>query len=206
MRILFLNQYYIPDIAATGQLLADVAEELAAQGHRVHVICSRRMYSGGAGSLSADEVVNGVHVHRVRAAGFGREATIGRVLNWLSFYILALWRALRLAKVDVCVALTTPPFIGMVGVVLRRLRGTKVVVWTMDVYPEVAVAFNVLSERSLLRRLLGRVSRRVYKAAGAVISLGDVMTERLTEAGVPRDKITIVHNWVPHETVWPSDS
>ncbi len=48
MRILFLNQYYIPDVAATGQLLADVAEELAAQGHEAHVICSRRTYCGGA--------------------------------------------------------------------------------------------------------------------------------------------------------------
>jgi len=99
------------------------------------------------------------------------------------------------------VALTTPPFIALIGLILRRLRGTKVVVWTMDVYPEVAVAFDVLSERSLLRRLLARVSRRVYKAAVAVISLGEVMTERLAEAGVPRDKITVVHNWVPREPV-----
>jgi len=74
-----------------------------------------------------------------------------------------------------------------------------VVVWTMDVYPEVAVAFEVLGERSLLCRLLARVSRRIYRAAGAVISLGDVMTERLKEAGVPHDRIIVVHNWVPGE-------
>ncbi len=199
MRILFLNQYYIPDIAATGQLLADVTEELAAQGHEVHVICSRRTYTGGSAVFAARETIKGVHVHRIGATGFGRGTKVGRIIDWLSFYVLALWRALRLAKMDVCVALTTPPFIALVGLILRRLRGTKIVVWTMDMYPEVAVAFDVLAERSLLRRLLARVSRRVYKAAVAVISLGEVMTERLTEAGVPRDKITVVHNWVPRE-------
>ncbi len=199
MRILFLNQYYVPDIAATGQLLADLAESLAARGHEVHVICSRRQYSGGAAKLAGKGELNGVQVHRVRATGFGRGRAVGRIADYLSFYVLATWRALRLAKMDVCVALTTPPFIALIGLVLRRLRGTKVVVWSMDMYPEVAVAFDVLSERSLLRRVLAWVSRRVYKAATAVISLGDVMAERLKEAGVPYEKIVVIHNWVPGE-------
>jgi len=199
MRILFLNQYYVPDVAATGQLLADVAEELAAQGHEVHVVCSRRSYCGGTAVFRPNDIINGVYVHRVRATGFGRGRRFGRIIDYLSFYVLATWQTLRLAKIDVCVALTTPPFIALIGLVLRRLRGTKVVVWTMDVYPEVAVAFEVLGERSLLCRLLARVSRRIYRAAGAVISLGDVMTERLKEAGVPNDRIVVVHNWVPGE-------
>ena len=42
MRILVLNQFYIPDVATTGQLLADVAEEFATQCHEVHVIRSCR--------------------------------------------------------------------------------------------------------------------------------------------------------------------
>jgi len=201
MRILFLNQFYIPDVAATGQLLADVAEELAARGHEVHVICSRRAYSGGAETFPAVETINSVRIHRVGATGFGRDRRIVRILDWLSFYILAMWRALRLAKMDVCVSLTTPPFIAFVGLMLRMLRGTKLVVWTMDLYPKVAVAFDVLAERSLLRRLLARLNHRIYKAAIAIISLGEVMTDRLAEAGVPRDKITTVHNWVPHETI-----
>ena len=203
MRVLLLNQFYIPDVAATGQLLADVAEGLAGRGHEVHVICSRRRYGGGAEMFARNEVINGVHVHRVGATGFGRDRAVGRVLDYLSFYVLALRAALRLPRMDTCTALTTPPFIALVALLLQRLRGTKVVVWTMDVYPEVAVAFDVLPERSLLRHLLARVSRRVYQAAEAVISLGDVMTDRLIQAGAPQDRITVVHNWVPREAVGP---
>ncbi len=206
MRILFLNQFYIPDVAATGQLLADVAEELSARGHEVHVICSSRTYSGGAEAFPAVETINGVRIHRVGATGFGHDRRIVRIIDWLSFYILAMWRALRLAKMDLCVSLTTPPFIALVGLMLRMLRGTKVVVWTMDLYPEVAVAFDVLAERSLLCRLLARLNHRIYKAAIAMSSLGEVMTDRLVEAGVPRNKITVVHNWVPRETVKESAS
>ncbi len=47
MRILLLNQFYPPDVAATGQLLGDVAAALAQRGHEVHVLCSRGAYGGG---------------------------------------------------------------------------------------------------------------------------------------------------------------
>jgi hypothetical protein len=77
MRILLLNQFYRPDVAATGQLLADVGEALAARGHEVHVICSRRRYGGGSLTPAADEVLDGVHVHRVLTTGFGRKRLAG---------------------------------------------------------------------------------------------------------------------------------
>jgi colanic acid biosynthesis glycosyl transferase WcaI len=201
MRVLFINQFYVPDIAATGQLLADVAEELSCRGHDVHVLCSRRTYNGGGLALAAEEPVNGVHVHRVPATGFGRGRMFGRALDYASFYLLALWKAFVLPRMDVCVTLTTPPFIALVGLFLHRLRGTRLVIWTMDLYPEVAVAFGVLRERSILRSVMARLSRRMYRASGAIISLGDIMAERLIEAGAPREKIATIHNWVPREAV-----
>lgn len=201
MRILFLNQYYIPDVAATGQLLADVAEEMAAQGNEVHVICSRRMYCGGSNGLASRECIRGVHVHRVGATGFGRGRAVGRLLDWWSFYVLAMWRALRLKRMDVCVALTTPPFISLIGLVLSKFRGTRSVIWVMDLYPEIAVAYGVLSRRGLVHRFLAWLNRILYRNASAVISLGEVMTERLTSLGAANSTVHTVHNWVPKEAV-----
>lgn len=201
MRVLLINQFYIPDTAATGQLLADVAEGLASEGHEVHVLCSRRRYGGGREAFAANEAVEGIHVHRVGATGFGRGRLLGRLFDYLSFYILAAVKALRLPRMDVCVALTTPPFIALIGVLLRWFRRTKLVIWTMDLYPDVAVAFGVLEDRCLLCRLLARLSRRIYKSCSGIISLGEVMAQRLVKAGAPQDRITVVHNWVPREPV-----
>jgi len=201
MRILFLNQFYVPDVAATGQLLADVAEELAAQGHEVHVICSRRTYSSGADAFAANEVANGVHVHRVGGTGFGRGRVIGRIVDYLTFYILAMWWSFRLTKMDVCVALTTPPFIALIAFVLSKVKGTRSVIWVMDVYPDIAVAYDVLREKALLYRVLTRVNRVLYRNAAAVISLGETMTERLQSLGAPNGILHTVHNWVPGEPV-----
>jgi hypothetical protein len=201
MRVLFINQFYVPDIAATGQLLADVTEELAGRGHEVHVICSRRAYRGGDLRLAREGLIDGVWVHRMGATGFGGGGMPGRLLDYASFYLLALLTAVRLPRMNVCVALTTPPFVGLIALVLHALRGTKIALWTMDLYPEVAVAFGVLREKSLLRAVLAWLSRRLYRQAGAIISLGEVMADRLAEAGAPREKIAIVHNWAPREIV-----
>ncbi len=201
MRILLLNQFYPPDVAATGQLLADVAVELARRGHDVHVICSRGAYGGGPADHSSRAAADGIAVHRVAACGFGRGNLLGRMADYVSFYALAAWRAIAIGRVDVCLCLTTPPFIGLVGLMLRLLRGTRVVVWTMDLYPEVAIAYGYIKPGCPLGRLMVRLSRRLYRSTSKVIALGEVMARRLAEAGADPALIETVHNWVPGEVV-----
>lgn len=205
MRILLINQFYKPDTAATGQLLADVAEELAAKGHDVHVICSRHRYDNGKSASAAGESAEGVAIHRVFTTRFGRKTLLGRMIDYLSFYVGAAWRALVLPKPDVCVSLTTPPFISLIGLMLSKLKGTRNVIWVMDVYPEIAAAYDVLRKRVLLYRLLTRLNKTLYRNAAAVISLGETMTEQLQSLGALPENLYTVHNWVPGETVGRSD-
>lgn len=197
MRVLLINQYYSPDTAATAQLLRDLALGLVKNAHEVHVLCSRCKYGGGEMELSVSDFHAGVHVHRLRATGFGRHSTIGRLIDWMSFYISAMCRAMLLPKMDVSVCLTTPPLIGVVGLLLRITKGTKLIVWSMDMYPEIAVACGYLKRRSLMGWIAASVNRRLYRTASCVVSLGERMTEQLIKAGAHSDKIAIVHNWAP---------
>ncbi|MBN1941791.1 MAG: glycosyltransferase family 4 protein [Phycisphaerae bacterium] len=201
MRLLLLNQFFPPDVAATGQLLADLADGLARRGHEVHVLSSRRAYGGGKTVFPAESLRGEVHVHRVSACGFGRSGFPGRVADYLSFYLLAGRRAMQLPPMDACLCLTTPPFIALVGCLLKRRRGAKLILWTMDLYPEIAAALGALKPAGGLYRRLAAVARRIYTTADAVISLGEVMTRRLQLAGAPAGRIATVHNWVPGEAV-----
>jgi len=206
MRIVLINQFYKPDTAATGQLLTDVAEELARRGHDVHVICSRRSYAHNDQRYMARQEINGVHVHRLAATGFGRDSFLGRLSDYASFYLLALWHELTISRVDVCVALTTPPFIGLLGTVLGRLRKSRLIIWTMDLYPEVLAAYGTLEKDSLRYSLLAGLSRWLYRRSWRIISLGEVMSQKLIAAGAEPDKIVTVDNWVPGEVIEPMES
>jgi hypothetical protein len=201
MRILFINQFYKPDTAATGQLLADIAESLVERGHDVHVICSRHRYDGSNDAPAPDENVEGLTVHRVFSTRFSRKTLPGRTIDYLSFYISATWRALVLPKPDVCVSLTTPPFISLIGLMLSKLKGTQSVIWVMDIYPEIAVEYNVIRRKSLSYLILNRISRILYRNAAAVISLGETMTEQLQTFGARSGNLHTVHNWVPGKSV-----
>jgi glycosyltransferase involved in cell wall biosynthesis len=203
MRILLLNQYYLPDAASTGQHLADVARALAARGHEVHVVCSRRGYGGGSTAYAPEETLDGVLVHRLEAAGFGRSRTAGRLADYASFYALAWRRALALPPMDVCVALTTPPFVGTVAAGVARRRAARLVLWMMDLYPEVAAAFGVLRRGGAVHRGLARLARSLYRRADQIISLGPYMTRRLIAAGAMAERIVEVDIWVPAEAVRP---
>lgn len=207
MRILLLNQFYPPDTAATGQLLADVAHALARQGHEVHVLCSAGSYAGGRVAPSrSDRAAPGLHVHRVNAFAGGRVRAWERLAAWGSYYVLAGRLALRLGRFDACLALTTPPFIAAVGVALKRLRGTRLVLWLMDMWPEAAEQLGTIRPGGVLSRPLRAVARSIYANTDAIVSLGACMSRRLRELGVPADRIVLVDNWVPAESVRPSDA
>lgn len=204
MKILLLNQFYTPDTAATGQLLADVAAGLVASGHEVHVLASMRSYGGGSPAFPAESLdQDGVHVHRVAATGFGRAGMVGRAIDYGTFYVRAMRRAMQLPPMDACIVLTTPPFIALVAERLQKRRGTRVVLWTMDLYPEMAVAVGMIRDGGVIHRVLARIAARIYRHADAIIALGERMRDKLIAAGAPTETVSVVHNWVPRDAVRP---
>jgi glycosyltransferase involved in cell wall biosynthesis len=204
MRVLFLNQYYRPDPAATAQLLTDLAEYLAApeQGCEVHVVCSRREYAGTGTRLPVREVHNGVHIQRVDAPIARFTATnsrTARLADFAAFGALALARCLSLPRPDVCVAMTSPPFVASLGVVLKRLRSTRLLLWMMDLYPDIASALGAVPATAWSHRLADRLGHVIYRHAERIITPGYAMTERLCRAGIAAEKLDTVPNWSPNE-------
>jgi glycosyltransferase involved in cell wall biosynthesis len=98
-------------------------------------------------------------------------------------------------------SLTTPPFIGIAMVPFVRRENTAMVNWTMDLYPEIAVALGFVREESFLHRLLKRVAKTIYGHSDSVVTLGDVMASALRDAGIDPAKIRVVQNWVPARSV-----
>jgi len=178
VRFLLINQYYPPDVAPTGQYLHDLARGLVANGHEVHVVCSRRSY-GGSARYPPRETREGVFVHRVAALGFGRSGLLARIADYGSFQALLAWTALRLPRPDLVVALTTPPFVGLVAAAVARLRGAGHAHWVMDLYPDVLVAHGLVRPDGWAARLLAACARRQLANARLVVALGPFMAERV---------------------------
>ena len=202
-RLLFVNQYYWPDHASTAQHLTDLAEHLTREGHEVHVLCSRGGYKPGAERPAAKEMNNGVQIHRVEATSFGRKTTLHRLADYFSFYVRAFLAALFLPRPDVVVTLTTPPIIGLVGTILRRLKGSKHVYWSMDLHPDASLALGRMNPINPVVRALGWISDAVYRQADQVVVLGAYMADRIAAKRVPRDRLVTIPVWSRRDEIFP---
>jgi glycosyltransferase involved in cell wall biosynthesis len=193
--VLILNQFFWPDVAATAQHAFDLARFLRARGDSVTAIASRSVYGQGRGALPRREQRDGIEIHRVGTTIFRSRGLASRALDFASFNIACLFKALRLPRHDVVICLTTPPFIALVGVVLRALKGTRFVFWTMDLYPDVPLAAGVIRRGSPGHRLFDLLDRFCLRRADLVVVLGRCMRNRIRSKGVSPAKIELITPW-----------
>jgi colanic acid biosynthesis glycosyl transferase WcaI len=189
MKILIVNQFFWPDVAATGQLLTDLARYLGPH-HDVTVICSGGAYAET--QSMADQPP--VRIVRVPGARFNRSA-FGRFISYGTFLAGAILCAIRAPRQDLIVTMTTPPLTAVGGTMLKALRGTRHYIWEMDVFPDVFVSLGALSERGLVTRLLGGIEKFCRKRCDGIIALGPCMRKKLIEHGTPERLIHVVENW-----------
>jgi len=200
-KLIFINRYFYPDHSATSQLLTDLAFDLA-QDENVHIITSSQRYDDASVKLPSFEVINGVHIHRIRTSRFGRQHLLGRAFDYLTFYLSAAWNLWRLvSNKDVVIAKTDPPLISVVAAVIVKWRGAVLVNWLQDLFPEVATALGVYSLQGRIARLIQGLRNYSLKAAKVNVVLGELMAKRLIQLGVAKSKIAIIPNWADGENI-----
>jgi glycosyltransferase involved in cell wall biosynthesis len=201
--IVFLNRFYWPDVAATGQMLSDLAEDLAADGWRVTVITSAGVYDGRRGALPREEERNGVRILRAGGTRFGRHGLAGRVFDYLSYLGGALLRLLRVGRADLVVAMSDPPLLPTLGVLTRWRTRARLVYWVQDLFPEIAGRLGVLDPAGLVYRAASAFARWLHRRCDLVIALGPRMARALVAAGARPERTTFVDNWADAAAIRP---
>jgi glycosyltransferase involved in cell wall biosynthesis len=199
--ILFVNQHYWPDVAATGQILSDLTEFLVAGGYDVGVLCSRGGYEGGRVDAPHREIRRGVRVTRVPSPGFGRRSHAGRFVDYGAFLAQVAARLGSGRRWDLVVLLTTPSMLPVSGWFAGRIRGRSYAIWSMDVHPEIEVALGILPAAA--SRILRPFDRASYGRAEFVVALGSCMKERLIAKGVPEPLIRTIPVWSRKDELEP---
>ena len=194
MRILLLNLYYPPDTSATAKMAATVVEALSAR-HDVTVLCGRPSYDPTERRpwrFWQTESDGRAKILRVGSTDYPRFAMKRRVLNYLSYVALAIPRAL-FVRCDVVLAMTDPPFEGIVGAFVALLKGKPYVYNIRDMYPDMAVGGSIVKPGPA-RTIWERMHRWALRRATRVIVLGEDMRARIIAKGVYPARIEIVRD------------
>lgn len=212
LKICFFNRSYAPDLGATGQLLAELAEDLVR-----HYNCQISIVAGLPTSSAKGvwksawrglgfrrEVIRGVTIFWALGTTFQPIRFAARTTNYMTYFLSACLASLCIPKQDVVVALTDPPIIGLAALLAARRSGARFVFLCEDVFPEVTAVLEDFQSKTV-HRFLRSVSRFLIRRADAVVALGETMQDRLiTEKGALREKVTVIHNWVDCRAIVPA--
>lgn len=207
MRTIFVNRYFHPDQSATSRMVSALAFGLVRQGGEVLVVASRARHDRSDAALAARETSSGVDVVRLATSRFGRRALPGRVIDYLSFHVMAFaWLLRNCRHGDVVVVCTDPPLISLCCGLPVRLRGGQMVNWIMDLFPETAIELGLFRKAPFVGRLAARLRDRSIARSRLTICPTERMASYLLARRLPAERIRVLHHWSDTAEIHPVPS
>jgi colanic acid biosynthesis glycosyl transferase WcaI len=210
LRIAILYHFFHPDDVISGQLFSGLAEDLAQRGWEVEALTSNRSChadktirpsiekwygSERAEGREPQEHNNApVTIKRIWRPRLAQASTKGRIANAL--WMITAWSTIVFRSKknlpDVLFIGTDPVLSILVASVVKTLRPrVKIVHWAYDLYPEAAVADNLLRPESKFVKLIQKLLRYAYRCCDLVADLGQCMRQRLEHYGHRCPKLTL---------------
>jgi colanic acid biosynthesis glycosyl transferase WcaI len=193
MRVLIANPAYRPSTGAITERVSELAEYLAAAGHKVHVLC----WKGETPAL-ANQTIEGVEISRIGGARPGFLG--GLVLAWR----LMLAAMSRRFDADVVITVAPPMPLAWFGRLhaLRRGGRSAHVAWVLDLETQ-----RTTDEKHQWASRARKVARELLFApirdASLVLSIGRCMRETLAASGVAPDRIRVIPLWSNRRLIEP---
>jgi len=211
MRILFVTQFYWPEVRTAPLNLASLAEDLAGRGHEVTVMTAfpnhpfGRFYDGYRPHLRRWEWLRGVRVLRLPLVPDHSLSAFRRAVNYGSFALSAVSLGsflLRRLQVDVIFAYLPPLSIGFPAARQGRKKRAPIVFWMTDLWPENLLAAGARIGPRLLKAI-SRLEDWVYRKASLICVNSPGYIDNLAEKGVKREKIRLLTDWADENLFFP---
>ncbi len=215
MKLLKLSPYYAPERTSSSHLTQDLEQAYVDAGFETEVYCPtptrgvtsemREQYK----TIRYEETHGGaIKIYRFAMFGEGRNP-IARAIRYVLVNLVQYWKGSHAEGVDVIMAGSTPPTQGILcGLVKNRLskkygRNVPFIYNLQDVFPDSLVTAGFAKKGGLLWKIGRKIENYTYRAADAIIVIGDDIKRNIMEKGVPEDKIHVIPNWIDTETTKP---
>jgi len=206
MKILYVSQYFPPEMGAPAARAGELSKHWAASGHEVTVLTGFPNHPTGVvppeyrdkfRRLVAREQIDGVNVVRTWLFPFPNRKAHERMLNYSSFCASAASTGLFLSRPDAVIATSPQLLVALSGWWLARWKRVPFVFEVRDLWPESLAAVGMGEADSLLHRSLAKLAGFLYRHADRIVVVTPAFEDYLVEHwNVPREKISVVENGV----------
>jgi glycosyltransferase involved in cell wall biosynthesis len=206
VKILYVSQYFPPEMGAPAARAAELSHHWARLGHEATVLTGFPNHPTGVvpeewrsrlRRLRYTETVDGVRVVRTWLWPLPNRKAHERIRNYTSFCLSAAVSGLALPKPDVIVATSPQLLCALAGWWLAFSKRVPFVFEVRDLWPESLAAVGAGSEKSLLHRALAAIAGFLYRRAHRIVVVSPAFKDHLMRYwNVPAGKIFVVENGV----------
>ena len=206
MKILYISQYFYPEMGAAAARVFEISRYWAALGNEVTVLTCFPNYPDGKiydgykdknGKPYFTETIDGVNVIRLLTYPTHLRSSARRGLNYMSSLVTSSIAVPFLKKNDLVIGTSPPLFMGLPALLYSRLRGIPFVFEVRDLWPEVISAVGVGEKGSFTYKVFDRTASLLYDKSDLVVALTESFKETMiNERGISAEKITVIENAV----------
>jgi glycosyltransferase involved in cell wall biosynthesis len=214
MKILYVSQYFPPEMGAPAARAGELSQHWASVGHDVTILTGFPNHPNGIvppeyrsqfRRLVAREKINDVNVVRTWLLPFPNRKAYERILNYSSFCASAASTGLFLPRPDVVIATSPQLLVGLSGWWLARYKRVPFVFEVRDLWPESLLAVGMGRENSALQRSLSKIASFLYSHCDRIVVVTPAFEDYLVERWrVPREKISVIENGVETQLFTPT--
>lgn len=202
LRILFLSQYFPPEMGAPSARTYELCRSWVNQNQRVTVITGFPNHPTGVipkeykQHLFKIEQTDGIRVIRTYVYPAPNEGFLKRIISYISFMfssvLIGPWRA---CKVDLVIA-TSPQFlVAIAGYIISLIKRAPFIFEVRDLWPESIVQLGQIRNRMIIK-MLEFLEIFLYKKAAMIVVVAESSIPILKSKGIPARKIKVVKNGV----------
>jgi glycosyltransferase involved in cell wall biosynthesis len=195
--IVFVNEFFHPDICASAVVAADHLPTIAAlrPDWKITILTGNRAWDDPTKVHPPREEYHGVQVVRVNRPAVSRTSLLWRGLGFAAFQQAAIRAGAKLGRIDLVVGTTAPPQGGRIAAKIARRTGCPYIYKVLDLYPDSAATLGVLKPGSLFHRRWLSVDTRTMEEAAAVVAISSCITERIARTrGIEAAKLHTIHD------------
>lgn len=202
-RVLLITQYFDPENFKSN----DIAYELAKRGYHVDALVSipnypqGKYYKGYGIFQKRKEKKDGVTIYRVFQTPRGEKASsLGLALNYMTYALSAtFWVLFFLVfkkKYDACIVFEVSPITQAIpAVVLKKLKGTPVYTWVLDIWPDSFISSIPPGKAKLAVSFVGKLTEWVYRNSHKILVTSPGMMPLVNRNHDYSEKLVFFPNW-----------
>lgn len=204
-KILIHSIAFSPDGVSTAYLYNDIAKKFKDNDYDVIVLTTTPHYnvilseiikqplSRKFLGLYYESNFDGIKVIHVPQKKF-RSALL-RIIGFAYWHVLSFFLALVQSKIDVIISPSPPLTIGLINILVGKLKGAKIIYNVQEIYPDFLINQGLLKSK-LIIRILKVLERFVYNSSTAVTTIDAVFYQTIVSRFKDPSKLHIIPNFV----------